>query len=86
MAPPDREDIDVMECTENQRVSFTSFMFQEEAERWWEMIKGGAKTLGREISWNFLVKKFNEKYIPGVVKDRLGISRPKAGSIDGEPV
>ena len=45
----------------------------KEAERWWEMIKGGAKTLGKEISWNFLVKKFNKKYIPGVVKDRLAM-------------
>jgi len=65
--------LDVMECTESQRVSFTSFMFQGEAERWWEMIKSGAKTLGKEISWNFLVKKFNEKYIPGVVKDKLAM-------------
>ena len=65
--------LDVMECTENQRVSFTSFMFQGEAERWWEMIKGGARIMGKEISWNYLVKKFNEKYIPGVVKDRLAM-------------
>ena len=48
-------------------------MFQGEAERWWEMIKGGAKTLGKEISWSFLVKKFNEKYILGVVKDKLAM-------------
>ena len=46
-------------------------MFQGEAERWWEMIQSGAKTLGKEISWNFLVKIFNEKYIPGVAKDKL---------------
>ena len=62
-----------MECTENQWVSFTSFMFQGEAERWWEMVKGRAKTLGEEISWNFLVKKFNEKYILGVEKDKLAM-------------
>jgi len=42
-----------MECTENQQVSFTSFMFQGEAERWWEMVKGGAKTLAEEISETF---------------------------------
>ena len=45
--------LDVMECTENQQVSFTSFMFQGEAERWWEMVKGGAKTLAEEISETF---------------------------------
>ena len=65
--------LDVMKCTENQRVSFTSFMFQGEAERWWEMVKAGAKSLGEEISWKFLVKKFNEKYIPGVVRDKLAM-------------
>ena len=34
--------LDVMECIESQRVSFTSFMFQGEAERWGEMIQSGA--------------------------------------------
>jgi len=62
-----------MECTENQRVSFTTFMFQGEAERWWEMIKGEAKSLREEISWNFLVKKFNKKYILGIAKDKLAL-------------
>ena len=65
--------LDVMECTEDQRVSFTSFMFQGEAEHWWEVVKTGAKSLGEEISWKFLVKKFNEKYIPGVVRDKLAM-------------
>ena len=45
--------LDAMECTENQRVSFTTFMFQGEAEHWWEMVKGGAKSSGEELSWNF---------------------------------
>ena len=35
------------------------------------MVKGGAKSLGEEIFWNFLVKKFNEKYILEVAKDKL---------------
>jgi len=46
-------------------------MFPREAERWWEMVEDGAKSLEEEISWNFLVKKFNEKYITGVAKDKL---------------
>ena len=60
-----------MECTESQIVAFTTFMFQGEAEHWWEMVKGGAKSAGEELTWNFLVKKFNEKYILGVAKDKL---------------
>ena len=35
--------LDVMECTENQRVSFTFFISKGKAERWWEMVKGGLK-------------------------------------------
>ena len=65
--------LDVMECTEGQRVAFTTFMCQREAEHWWEMVKSGAKSAGEELTWNFLVKKFNEKYIPGVAKDKLAM-------------
>ena len=36
--------LDVMEYTENQRVSFTTFIFQGEAECWCEVVKGGAKS------------------------------------------
>ena len=36
-----------------------------------EMVKSGAKTLEEEISRNLLVKRFNEKYIPRVAKDKL---------------
>ena len=53
----------VMKCTENQKVSFTSFMFQGAAEHWWKMVKSGAKLLGEEIFWNFQVKKFKKVYI-----------------------
>ena len=38
-----------MECTEGQRVTFTTFMFQREAEQWWEMVKSGAKSVGEEF-------------------------------------
>ena len=37
------------------------------------MVKGGAKSAGKEPTWNYLVMKFNEKYIPGVAKDKLAM-------------
>ena len=43
-------------------------MFQGVAEHWWEMVKDRAKSAVEE-----LVKKFNEKYIPGVAKDKLAL-------------
>lgn len=36
-----------------------------------KMVKDGAKFSGEEINWDFLVKKFNEKYIPEVARDQL---------------
>ena len=38
------------------------------------MVKGGSKSAGEELTWNFLVKKFNEKYMSGVAKDKLALS------------
>ena len=35
------------------------------------MIIDGAKFSEEEINWDFLVKNFNEKYIPEVVRDQL---------------
>jgi len=65
--------LDVMECTKNQRVTFTTFIFQGEVEHWWEMVKGEAESAGEELTWSFLVKKFNEKYISEVAKDKLAL-------------
>ena len=48
-------------------------MFQGEAEYWWEMVKGGVKSAGEELTWKFLVKKFNEKYILEVARDKLAL-------------
>jgi len=63
--------LSVMKYTEDQKISFTSFMFQGEAEYWWEVVRNGAKYSKEEITWDFLVKKFNENYSPGVMKDKL---------------
>ena len=57
--------LNVMECTESQRVTFTTFMCQREAENWREMVKSRAKSAGKELTWHFLVKKFNENISQG---------------------
>ena len=74
-----------MECTENQWVSFTSFMFQGEAERWWEMVKGGAKTLAEEISETFQSKSSIKSIYQGSKGQACnGIPRFETGSIDSK--
>ena len=61
----------MMDCSEDQRVSFATFMLQEEAEHWWRMIKNYAKTMKKKITWDYLIQKFNEKYIPKSARNRL---------------
>jgi len=46
-------------------------MLQGEAEHWWRMIKNNAKVLKEKITWEYRIQKFNEKYIPESVRDRL---------------
>ena len=33
--------LDVINCTEEKEVFFSSFMFQKEAEHWWRTVKDG---------------------------------------------
>ena len=37
------------------------------------MVKDGDKSAWEDLTWNFLAKKFNEKYISGVEKDKLAL-------------
>ena len=71
MASPDRKILDVMNCTDEQRVSFSSFMFQKEAEHWWRTLKSSVKSIREPITWEFLVNKFTEKYIPETARDKM---------------
>ena len=63
--------LDVMNCTDEQRVSFSSFMFQKEAEYWWRAVKNSVKSTRESITWEFLVNKFTEKYIPETARDKM---------------
>ena len=63
--------LDVMNCTNEQRVSFSSFMFQKEAEHWWRAVKHSMKNARESITWEFLVNKFTEKYIPETARDKM---------------
>ena len=63
--------LDVMNCTDEQRVSFSSFMFQKKAEHWWRAVKSSVKSMREPITWEFLVNKFTEKYIPETARDNM---------------
>ena len=42
--------LDVMNCTDEQRVSFSSFMFQKEADYWWRAVKSSVKNIRETIT------------------------------------
>ena len=52
-------------------------MFQGEAKYQWEVGKNDAKYSKQEITRDFLAKKFDEKYITGVMRDKLAIEFQK---------
>ena len=63
--------LDVMNCTDEQRVSFSSFMFQKKVEYWWRVVKGSVKSTREPITWKLLVHKSTEKYIPETTRDKM---------------
>ena len=63
--------LDVMNCTDEQRVSFSSFIFQKEAEHWWRAVKSSVKSTREPITWDFLINKFTEKYIPETAREKM---------------
>ena len=71
MTPSDRENLDMMNCTKEKKVSFSSFMFQKEAAHWWRTVKDGVKNSGERITMEFLVNKFTKKYILKMTRDRM---------------
>ena len=46
-------------------------MFQKEAEHWWRAVKHSVKNTRESITWEFLVNKFTEKYIPETARDKM---------------
>jgi len=60
-----------MNCTDEQRIFFSSFMFQKEAEHRWRAVKNRVKNTREQIIWEFLVNKFTEKYIPEMARDKM---------------
>ena len=63
--------LDVMNCTEEQRVCFSFSMFQKEAEHLWQAVNDSVKYSGEQITWEFLVNKITEKYIPETTRDKM---------------
>jgi len=71
MTSSDRKDSGRNELHQRAEGIFSSFMFQKEAERLWQAMKNSVKNTGERITWEFLVNKFIEKYIPETARDKM---------------
>ena len=57
---------DVMRCTDDERVSFATFLLEGGAYHWWRSV---SRRYGGVISWADFCKEFNVKFFPMVYQD-----------------
>ena len=55
---------DVLNCQEDVKVGYATYLLVGEAEYWWKGVKQLLRTERREISWTVFRTKFLEKYFP----------------------
>ncbi|KAL5775372.1 hypothetical protein ACOSP7_012929 [Xanthoceras sorbifolium] len=61
-------------CPDEQKVIFATFMFQDEADYWWDATSRILRTTLQEndpITWGMFMNTFNEKYFPDLVRFRM---------------
>jgi hypothetical protein len=58
---------DAMDCTDNERVSFATYMLQSSAFEWWDAHRKSYEQ-GIQITWKLFKEAFYQKYFPESVK------------------
>ncbi|XP_028088651.1 uncharacterized protein LOC114289174 [Camellia sinensis] len=58
----------VFECTDDQKVTYATFMLQGIANDWWQMEKRIHEHDANPYTWERFKKAFNEKYFPRSVR------------------
>ncbi|XP_072997189.1 uncharacterized protein [Typha latifolia] len=60
----------VLDCSEDQKVALTAYMFEDRAEHWWQMIERQFIGREKELTWGNFKKIFFEKYYPRALKKK----------------
>lgn len=61
---------DVLDCAEEQKLPFATFIFEGEAKHWWRMINRILLQRDDEpLTWDIFLEAFNYKYFPLSVWD-----------------
>ena len=59
----------IMGCADSQKMVFTAYMLEGEAEHWWRSTKILLESSGIEITWEVFLTIFFNKYFPDSVKN-----------------
>ncbi|XP_027184130.1 uncharacterized protein LOC113782437 [Coffea eugenioides] len=59
-----------LDYAEERRVTFAIFQFEGAARGWWDMIKGKWERAQTPWTWENLLGKFNEKFLPPLVQEK----------------
>ncbi|KAK4421491.1 hypothetical protein Salat_2099700 [Sesamum alatum] len=60
----------VLRYDDEQKISFSTFRFEEAAHNWWRVVEAQWHRKGTPHTWANFVKDFNDKFVPQVVRDR----------------
>nr|XP_027088703.1 uncharacterized protein LOC113710054 [Coffea arabica] len=59
-----------LDYAEERRVTFAIFQFEGAARAWWDMIRGKWERAQTPWTWENLLGKFNEKFLPPLVQEK----------------
>ena len=60
----------VMGCSDEQKVSFTTFKLIDEAELWWHNANRRMENMNTTVTWDVFKEGFLEKYFPTEIQDK----------------
>ena len=61
---------ETMECPEDKKVTYATFMLKEEAHHWWTNNRRLVEVAGVAVCWDDFKAIFLEKYFPADVRNR----------------
>ena len=54
----------MLECTDEQKLSFVTFLLVVDAEYWWQGMQQLMQTREEQVTWTTFRTRFLEKYFP----------------------
>ena len=59
-----------LDYTEERRVNFIVFQFEDVACAWWDVIRGKWERAQTPWTWEHFMREFNEKFLPPLIQEK----------------